>query len=104
MSNIRREKNNIRGPVSYQIRIEGALSDQWSEWFENMTITLDNDGNTLISGPVVDDAALHGLLKKVRDLGLRLLSVNLVEPGEIEVDCHNLTAPETERPECKEKE
>ncbi len=87
MSNIRRDKTNIRGPVSYRIRIKGALSDQWSEWFENMTITLDNDGNTLISGPVVDDAALHGLLKKVRDLGLRLLSVNLMEPGEDEVDC-----------------
>ena len=53
-----------------------------------MTITLDSDGNTLISGPVADDAALYGLLKKVRDLGLRLLSVNLIEPGEDEVDCH----------------
>jgi len=95
MSNLRRDKANSRRPIDYEIRIKGTLSDQWSEWFENMMITLDSDGNTLISGPVVDDAALHGLLKKVRDLGLRLLSVNLMEPGENEVDCNNLSVPDT---------
>ena len=88
MSDISRDKSSIRQPIRYQIRIKGPLSDQWSEWFENMTIRPDEDGNTLISRPVVDDAALHGLLKKVRDLRLSLLSVYRVEPGEDEVDCH----------------
>ena len=64
----------------YQIKIKGRLGGQWSEWFEGLTITPEEDGNTLLAGPVVDDAALHGLLKKVRDLGMPLLSVNRVEP------------------------
>lgn len=66
----------------YEIRIAGHLSPQWMDWFEGLTITLDEDGNTLLSGPVADQAALHGLLKKVRDLGLSLLSVNRVPPLE----------------------
>ena len=66
----------------YQIRIKGHLGRQWTDWFEGLTITLEDDGETLLAGPVVDDAALHGLLKKVRDLGMPLLSVNRVEPGQ----------------------
>jgi len=66
----------------YQIRIKGHLGRQWTDWFEGLTITLEEDGETLLTGPVVDDAALHGLLKKVRDLGMPLLSVNRVEPGQ----------------------
>ena len=66
---------------SYQIRIKGHLDDSWSDWFDNLTITLEEGGYTLLTGPVIDDAALHGLLKKVRDLGMPLLSVNRVEPG-----------------------
>jgi hypothetical protein len=62
-------------PVIYEIRVGGHLSSQWGDWFEGLTVTLEADGNTRISGPVVDQAALHGLLKKVRDLGLPLLSV-----------------------------
>jgi hypothetical protein len=54
------------------------LGCQWTEWFEGLTITLEENGETLLTGPVVDQAALHGLLKKVRDLGLPLLSVVLV--------------------------
>ena len=54
-------------------------------WFDGMTITLDEDGSTLLSGPVADQAALHGLLRKVRDVGLPLLSVNSVEPDSEEV-------------------
>ncbi len=60
----------------YEIRLKGQLNARWADWFDGMTITLDNNGDTLLSGPVVDQAALHGLLKKIRDVGLTLLSVN----------------------------
>lgn len=60
----------------YQIRIKGYLDYQWADWFENATISLEENGDTLLTCPVVDQAALHGLLKKVRDLGIPLLSVN----------------------------
>jgi hypothetical protein len=68
-------------PVVYQIRLKGHLGREWTDWFEGLTITLEEDGNTLVTGPVVDQAALHGLLKKVRDLGMPLVSVSPVEPG-----------------------
>ena len=67
-------------PTVYQIRITGQLDSRWADWFEGMTITLDGD-DTLITGPVVDQAALHGLLKRVRDLGMPLVSVSPVESG-----------------------
>lgn len=63
----------------YQIRLQGHLGHQWTEWFEGMTITLEDNGDTLLTGPVADQAALHGLLKKVRDLGMTLISVICVE-------------------------
>ena len=63
----------------YEIRLQGQLEAGWMAWFEGLAITLDADGNTLLSGPLADQAALHGLLRKVRDLGLPLLSVNLVQ-------------------------
>ena len=66
----------------YEIRITGHLDARWAGRFEGLTIALEEDGNTLLSGPVSDQAALHGLLKKVRDLGLPLLSVNQVPPLE----------------------
>ena len=66
-------------PVVYQIRIKGRLDQGWTDWFEGLAITEDGNGDTLVSGPVVDQAALHGLLKKVRDLGIPLLSVTCVE-------------------------
>jgi hypothetical protein len=65
-------------PKIFQIRIKGHLGRQWMEWFEGLTITLEKDGNTLLAGPVTDQAELHGLLKKVRDLGQPLISVNSV--------------------------
>lgn len=63
------------GPVTYQIRLRGQLGHQWADWFEGMTVTPEADGNTLLTGEVMDQAALHGLFRKVRDLGLPLLSV-----------------------------
>jgi hypothetical protein len=60
----------------YQIRVEGHLGSEWSHWFEGMTITRTENGETLLTGPVVDQSALYGLLKKVRDAGLTLLAVN----------------------------
>jgi hypothetical protein len=73
------------GPGSYKIRIKGHLDDRWADWFEGLTLTLEEDGDTLLTGPVIDQAALHGLLKKVRDLGLPLVSVSPVEPGSADV-------------------
>ena len=69
-------------PGRYEIRIKGHLDDRWADWFGGLTITLEDNGDTLLTGPVVDQAALHGLLKKVRDLGMPLLSVTRVEPGQ----------------------
>ncbi len=62
----------------YQIRLEGCLPGQWSEWFGGMDVTLEECGDTLLTGPVKDQAALHGLLKQVRDLGMPLISVNRI--------------------------
>jgi len=69
----------------YEIRLKGHLEARWAQWFDGLAITLDENGNTLLSSPVADQAALHGLLKKVRDVGLPLLSVNSVEPDTEEV-------------------
>ena len=68
----------------YEIKLKGHLDKSWSYWFEGLTIKLEEDGNTLLIGPVIDDAALHGLLKKVRDLGMPLLSVNQIQPDQTE--------------------
>ncbi len=73
-------------PVIYQIRTKGHLGRQWTDWFEGLTITLAEDGDTLLTGPVVDQAALHGLLKKVRDLGMPLVSVNRAQINEAHQD------------------
>jgi hypothetical protein len=66
-------------PTVYQVRIKGHIDQGWSDWFGGLTISVDDNGDTLVSGPVVDQAALHGLLKKVRDLGMPLLSVTCAE-------------------------
>ncbi len=83
MSDNRNAENDP--PMIYQIRLKGHLGHEWTEWFEGLTITLEANGETLLTGPVADQAALHGLLKKVRDLGMPLLSVNCVEHGQTDV-------------------
>ena len=65
--------------MMYQIRLKGCLSDKWSEWFSGLTITQGDNDETLITGAVADQAALHGLLKQVRDLGIPLISVNRIK-------------------------
>jgi hypothetical protein len=82
MSNELNPKTDPSQPVVYQIRIKGHLGREWTDWFEGLTVTLEDDGTTLLTGLVIDQAALHGLLKKVRDLGMPLLSVCPVEPGQ----------------------
>jgi hypothetical protein len=67
-------------PVIYQIRIKGHLGHQWTNWFESLTITLEDNGDTIMTSPVADQAALHGLLRKVRDLGMPLISAIRVKP------------------------
>ena len=69
----------------YQIRIKGHLGRQWTDWFGGLTITLEDNGDTLLTGPVIDQAALHGLLKKVRDLGMPLVSVICVKSDSADV-------------------
>ena len=81
MSNKFDPKTNPVEPTVYQIRLKGHLGREWTDWFEGLSITLEEDGDTLLTGPVVDQAALYGLLRKARDLGMSLLSINCVEPG-----------------------
>jgi hypothetical protein len=69
-------------PGRYEIRLKGHLDDRWAGWFEGLTITREDNDDTLLTGPVADQAALHGLLKKVRDLNMSLISVRQVEPGQ----------------------
>ena len=65
----------------YEIRLKGQLDSRWATWFDGMTLSTDSDGTTLLEGPVVDQAALHGLLAKLRDLGLPLVSVSQTTPA-----------------------
>ncbi len=81
MSNYFKPGTDPIRPEVYQIRIKGHLGHQWTDWFSGLSITLEDNGDTVLTGPVVDQAALHGLLKKVRDLGMPLVSVSPVEPG-----------------------
>ncbi len=72
-------------PERYEIRIKGHLDNRWAAWFEGLTITREDNGETRLTGPVVDQAALHGLLRKVRDLGLPLVAVIHIEPEQADV-------------------
>jgi hypothetical protein len=83
-------------PGLYEIRLKGHLDDKWADWFDGLTITRADSGETLLRGPVVDQAALHGVLRNVRDLGLPLVSVNQIDPkpangpdGNVDTDHHH---------------
>jgi hypothetical protein len=82
MSNEPGPEREADQPMVYQIRLKGHLGRQWTDWFEGLTITLEDNGETLLTGPVADQAALFGLLRKVRDLGMPLLSVNHLKPDQ----------------------
>jgi hypothetical protein len=76
-----RDPTSVPGPTGqYEIRLEGRLDSRWAGWFDGLILTHEIDGTTVLRGPVADQAALHGLLQKVRDMGLPLLSVRCVEP------------------------
>ena len=75
-------KTDPSEPMIYQIRIKGHLGRQWTDWFEGLTITHEDNGDSLLTGPVLDQAALYGLLRKVRDVGLPLLSVIRLQPDQ----------------------
>ncbi len=79
MSNKLNSQIDSSQPMVYQIRLKGHLGCQWTDWFGGLTVTLEDNGDTLLTGPVIDQAALHSLLKKVRDLGMPLLSVAPVQ-------------------------
>jgi hypothetical protein len=88
-------------PGQYEIRLKGHLDDRWFDWFEGLSLTHASDGTTILAGRVVDQAALYGVLRKVRDLGLPLVSVIQVEPkqangpdGNADTD-HNRSKKET---------
>ena len=91
MSNELNSKSEKAQPMVYQIRIKGHLGREWAGWFEGLTITALDNGETLLTGPVLDQAALHGLLRKVRDVGLPLLSVVCVKPDQAEVSKQRIT-------------
>ena len=78
MSNTPDSTTNLNQAMIYQIRIKGLLGPQWTDWFGGLTITQEEDGDTLLTGPVVDQAVLYGLLKKLRDTGLMLIAVNQI--------------------------
>ena len=86
MSGTDRSTEDSDQPGLYEIRIKGHLAEQWANWLDGLTITLAENGDTLLTGRVVDQAALYGLLRKVRDLGIPLLSVNRVEPGQADAE------------------
>jgi hypothetical protein len=97
MSNGLDPKTEQGEPLAYQIRVKGHLSRQWTDWFGSLTVILEDNGDTLLTGPVVDQAALHGLLRKVRDLGMPLVSVIRVEPRQAYPSNVDSTAKENER-------
>jgi hypothetical protein len=72
-------------PVGYRLRVAGHLDDHWSAWFGDLTLTHESDGTTSLSGFVSDQAQLHGLLMKVRDLGITLTSVEVIDPPTLEI-------------------
>jgi hypothetical protein len=91
MSDKRNPNTDLDQAVVYQIRVKGHLDQSWKDWLERMTLTLEDNGDTLLSCVVADQAALYGLLRKVRDVGLPLISVTRVNPGQADVSDVNST-------------
>lgn len=89
MSRMGNPKTSSDQPLVYEIRIKGHLGPHWADWFGGFMITLKDNGETLLTGQVVDQSALYGLLKKVRDLGMPLLAVNCVEIGKSDISDSN---------------
>lgn len=81
MSDNPKQNTETIRPLVFEIRIKGHINEQWTDWFGGLTITPDESGDTLLTGPILDQAALYGLLRKVRDLGLPLISVNCIDSG-----------------------
>src|SRR5258708_15208205 len=88
-------QENHHEPGRYEIRIKGHLDNRWADWFDGLTITLIDNGETRFTGPVADQAALYGLLRKVRDLGLPLVAVIHVEPEQTDVPDVKITPAHT---------
>ena len=84
MANESNSSNEKAEPLIYQIRVQGHLDRKWADWFSGLSITLLDNGETLLTGLVLDQAALHGLLKKVRDVGLPLVAVIRIEPEQVD--------------------
>jgi hypothetical protein len=80
-------------PGVYAIRIRGHLAARWADWFEGLTITHEANGDTLLTGPVIDQTALHGMLRKVRDLNMTLVAVNRIEPGQADASRQSQYTP-----------
>lgn len=87
MSDALDSKTDPNQPMVYQIRVKGHLGSQWTDWFGGLTVTREDNGETLLTGPVTDQAALHGLLRKVRDLGMPLVSVVSVDQSITPPEC-----------------
>jgi hypothetical protein len=82
MSETHATTNEHDEPGRYEIRLKGHLDDRWADWFEGLTFTHESDGTTLLEGPLTDQAALHGVLNRIRDLGLPILLVRCVGPDQ----------------------
>lgn len=76
------KQRSVTDPTQYEITVAGALTPQWAGWFNGLSVVLESDNETILCGPVADQAALHGLLARIRDLGLTLLAVRRIEGGE----------------------
>ncbi len=104
MSNEINSESEKAQTMVYQIRIKGHLGREWTDWFEGLAITALDNGETLLTGPVVDQAALYGLLRKVRDVAMPLLSVIRVTPGQAEASDVNETHPDRSKKEEKNED
>lgn len=108
MASIPNPKTNPGESLIYQIRIKGHLGREWTDWFLGMTITLEDNGETLLTGRVTDQAALYGVLRTVRDVGLPLVSVMRVQPDPVEAsdvnEAHHYRRPKEEHNEDHEQE